>query len=103
MADVDDGRGELAPEPPGEAPPRAPRWVKVLAVGAVFLAALVGVMLLTGGPGEHGPGRHSSGGGDAPAGGTGGQSSSPERHTPPPGAEGHQPPPGGHPPPETTP
>ena len=89
-------------EPSGEAPPRAPRWVKVLAIGAVILAGVVGVMLLTGGPGEHGPGRHS-GGGETPVEGTGGQSPPAQEHTPPPGVEGHRPPPGGHSPPETTP
>ena len=88
-----------APEPDHDTPPGTPRWVKVFGIIAVIVVVLVGVMLLTGGAGEHGPGRHS-GGGDTPSEGTGGQSPPAERHTPPPGAEGHQPPPGGHAPPD---
>ena len=43
--------------------PGAPRWVKVTAVVALILAALLAVGLITGhaGPGEHGPGRHLGG------------------------------------------
>lgn len=38
-------------------PPGLPRWVKLLALGAVMaIIVLVVVMLLVGG--EHGPGRH---------------------------------------------
>ena len=105
MTHVDDEtRVDGAPERSAEAPPATPRWVKVLGIAAVVLVLLVGVMLLTGGPGEHGPGRHSGGGGgNTPGEGTGGQSPPAQGHTPPPGVEGHQPPPGGHAPPETTP
>ena len=97
MADPD-LHDEPAREPDRDSPPGAPRWVKVLGILAVVVVVLVGVMLLTGGAGEHGPGRHS-GGGDTPSEGTGGQTPPAERHTPP-GAEGHQPPPGGHAPPD---
>ena len=71
---------------PAEAagPPRTPRWVKISGIVAVVLAALVAVVFATGGPGEHGPGRHS-----------GGDDRSPPATVP----EGHEPPPG-HPPPE---
>jgi hypothetical protein len=50
-------------EPPPYSDAGTPRWVKVSAVIAVVVVALVGVMLLAGGPGEHGPGRHSGGDG----------------------------------------
>ena len=40
-----------------DGPPGLPRWVKLLALGAVVVrTVLVVVMLLVGG--EHGPGRH---------------------------------------------
>ena len=41
-----------------------PTWVKGFAIATAILAALVVVMLLTGG---HGPGRHTQGGLPAPA------------------------------------
>jgi hypothetical protein len=37
---------------------RTPRWVKFFAVIAVIVVVLFLVMMLTGGPGRHGPGRH---------------------------------------------
>jgi hypothetical protein len=53
--------------------PGTPRWVKVLAIVAVALIALVVVLLLVGG--NHGPGRHLESNGGAghspPAGGHG--------------------------------
>lgn len=42
--------------PPGETGGGTPRWVKALAIVAVVVAALIGVLLLAGG--EHAPGRH---------------------------------------------
>lgn len=55
-----------------------PRWVKVFGLIALVVIVLFVVVMLVGG-GEHGPGRHSPGGGsDTPGGG----------HTgPPPGFE----------------
>jgi hypothetical protein len=44
-----------------------PRWVRVFGIIAIVLVLLVVILLLTGGPGRHGPGRH------LPAGGAGGQ------------------------------
>jgi hypothetical protein len=35
-----------------------PLWVKVFGIIALVLVLLVGIMLLSGGGGEHGPGRH---------------------------------------------
>jgi hypothetical protein len=35
-----------------------PLWVKVFGIIALVLILLVGIMLLSGGGGEHGPGRH---------------------------------------------
>ena len=43
-----------------------PRWVKIVGIIALVLVLLVGIMLLTGIGGGHGPGRHM------PAGGAGG-------------------------------
>ncbi len=40
-----------------------PRWVKVFGIIALVLVLLVGIMLLTGVGGEHGPGRHMQSGG----------------------------------------
>ena len=59
-----------------------PRWVKVCAAIALLLILLLGVMLLTGGPGEHGPRRHT------------GSSDADGRKAPAGVAEGHRPPPG---------
>ena len=50
--------------------PGTPRWVKVSGLIALVLVLLVGIMLLAGVGGGHGPGRH------LPSGGAGG-------HTPP--------------------
>lgn len=45
-------------EPEG-ASPRMPRWVKLSGLTAVVLVLLViGLMLISGQEGEHGPGRH---------------------------------------------
>ncbi len=67
-------------------PPGAPRWVKVAAIAAITFVVLLAIMLLTGGPGSHGPGRHT-GSGDA------GEESRPppsgERHRPPAGVPSH--------------
>ncbi|MFS0700076.1 hypothetical protein AB6N24_08920 [Cellulomonas sp. 179-A 4D5 NHS] len=43
--------------------PRAPRWVKVLAMLGAMVAALVVIALLVGG--EHGPQRHGAAGAEA--------------------------------------
>lgn len=64
----------------GETTVGAPRWVKVSGVVALIIVGLLVVMLLVGG-GNHGPGRHTEGGEDAPRGVT--------DHTPPEG--GHTP------------
>ncbi|MFE9842065.1 hypothetical protein [Streptomyces goshikiensis] len=37
-----------------------PRWLKVIAIVAAVLVALFVILLVTGGPGGHGPGRHMS-------------------------------------------
>ena len=50
-------------------PPRAPRWVKVLAGIALLLVLVVVIALVAGGSGGHGPARHS-GEDAAPAGRT---------------------------------
>ena len=45
-----------------------PRWVKVFGIIALVVVVLFLILLLTGGPGRHGPGRHTGGlGGHAPA------------------------------------
>ncbi len=46
-------------EPNPDTPPRAPRWVKVLAVIVGCLALLALILVWTGLGGEHGPGRHT--------------------------------------------
>jgi hypothetical protein len=38
--------------------PGTPRWVKVFAIIAIGLVLLVVILLVIGGPGRHGPGRH---------------------------------------------
>ncbi len=60
-----------------------PRWVKVFAIIALVAILLFLVLTVTGGGGDHGPGRHSGSGGHAEA---------------PPASvsEGHRPPEGGH-------
>ena len=49
-------------------PYSTPRWVKIVGIIALVLVLLVGIMLLTGVGGDHGPGRHmpSGGAGDTP-------------------------------------
>ena len=52
------------PNPPDGEPTEftgPPRWVKVLGGIALALLLLLAALMLTGGPGEHGPGRHSLG------------------------------------------
>lgn len=44
-----------------------PRWVKVCALIAAVAAVLFVVLMLTGGPGAHGPGRHAPPAGSAAA------------------------------------
>ncbi len=44
-------------------PYRTPRWVKIVAIIALVLLLLVGIVLLTGVGGDHGPGRHLPAGG----------------------------------------
>jgi hypothetical protein len=38
--------------------PGTPRWVKVFGIIAIGLVLLIVILLLTGGPGRHGPRRH---------------------------------------------
>jgi hypothetical protein len=37
----------------------APRWVKVVGIIALVMVVIFIIFLLTGGPGRHGPGRHT--------------------------------------------
>src|SRR3712207_2867213 len=48
-------------EPDGESRAGMPRWVKVFGVIALLVVVLFVILLLTGGPGRHGPGRHTGG------------------------------------------
>ena len=66
--------GSAVPAPRSR--PRAPLWVKIMGGALAVLVVLVLVLLLSGG--EHGPGRHSGGGSDAPA------ATEPGPHTGPP-------------------
>ena len=63
MADSSSLDAESHTGPGGEPPPPAPRWVKVLAIIALVVVAMVAVMLLSGG--NHGPGRHMGADGGA--------------------------------------
>lgn len=40
--------------------PGTPAWVKAFGIIALVVVLLLIIFLLTGGPGAHGPGRHSS-------------------------------------------
>ena len=71
-------------------PPGLPRWVKVSGIAAVTVIVLLVVLLVTGGPGEHGPGRHSGGDDDRPP------ATVPGGHMPPEGVPGHVPPADAH-------
>lgn len=53
----DASSGDVRGEPTG-----MPRWVKVFAIIALVVGVLLVIILLTGGPGEHGPSRHQSSG-----------------------------------------
>ena len=85
--------GDTGVGPDPGSPTGTPRWVKVFGTFAIVLILLVGVVLLAGGgPGGHGPGRHT---GFGDPGGKTRPSSAPEGHRPPSSArEGHTPPPG---------
>lgn len=48
--------------PDHESPPRMPRWVKVGAIIIGILVVLFVILQLAGIGGDHGPGRHLSGG-----------------------------------------
>ena len=66
--------------------PGTPRWVKVSGTIALSLVLLVAVLFVFGG-GNHGPGRHTGGGGQAPPasgvpGDAGGHTPPPDGHTP---------------------
>ncbi len=43
----------------GSVPPPTPRWVKVFGIIVIVLVLLIGIMIVTGVGGEHGPGRHA--------------------------------------------
>ncbi|MCX6024560.1 MAG: hypothetical protein NTZ05_23075 [Chloroflexi bacterium] len=50
--------GDIPMGPDRGSPPPTPRWVKVSGIVALVLILLVGIMLMTGLGGNHGPGRH---------------------------------------------
>jgi hypothetical protein len=61
-----------------------PRWVKAFGAVAAVLVLVFLIVMLTGGPGAHGPGRHTgSDGRDEQR----SPSSAPKEHRPPPGAD----------------
>lgn len=45
----------------GEPTTGMPRWVKVFGIIAIVVVALFLILLVTGDPGGHGPGRHTGG------------------------------------------
>lgn len=80
--DSPDTGSERDPAPPAG----TPAWVKVFAVIAVVLIAMLGVMLLSGS--DHGPDRHTSGNAGGPTPTSSAVRSSVLRgHDPPPGAD----------------
>jgi hypothetical protein len=52
---------DTAVGPDGEPTTGMPRWVKVSGIVALVVVALVLILLFTGAPGRHGPGRHTGG------------------------------------------
>jgi hypothetical protein len=58
-ADRDVGGG-----PERDAGAGTPRWVKVFGIIALVVVVLFLILVVTGGPGRHGPGRHIGGVGD---------------------------------------
>lgn len=42
-----------------ESPPGTPHWVKVFGIILIVLMLLVGIIIITGVGGPHGPGRHA--------------------------------------------
>jgi hypothetical protein len=58
-----ESRDDNGLEPDLGATTKTPRWVKALGLAAVVVVALFVILQLTGLGGEHGPGRHTPGGG----------------------------------------
>jgi len=56
--EMHDADGEAAADIGPGSPPGLPRWVKVFGIIAAVLVVVVAIVMLTGGPGGHGPGRH---------------------------------------------
>ncbi len=54
-------------EPDDEPTVGPPRWVKVFGIITLVVVVLFVILLLTGGPGRHGPGRHTGGLGGQPS------------------------------------
>jgi hypothetical protein len=50
-------------------PYKTPRWVKIAGIIALVLVLLVGIIMVTGIGGEHGPGRHIPRGNTRPSSG----------------------------------
>jgi hypothetical protein len=48
-------------------PYKTPRWVKIVGIIALVLVLLIGIIMVTGIGGEHGPGRHIPGGNTRPS------------------------------------
>jgi hypothetical protein len=69
-----------------ESAPGTPRWVKISAIVVLIVVLVFVVLLITGGPGRHGPGRHT---GSGDGGGDTRRAHTAEVHRPPPGIPGH--------------
>jgi len=59
-----DGSDGATRDTPGERPvadqrPGTPRWVKATGIIALVVVVLIAIVMLTGGAGQHGPGRHT--------------------------------------------
>ena len=66
MGDLPRDRDDTRSEPDREAKPGMPRWVKLSGIIVGALVVLVIILALTGGPGRHGPSRHTGGRGGHP-------------------------------------
>ncbi len=65
MSKLPNSNSDTSVKPSEDRPPSTPRWVKVVGIIVIAIVLLFVILKLTGIGGNHGPGRHTPGGGPA--------------------------------------